>query len=309
MTKKLATLAVILGSGIAIILWFLSAPDMLDAKQLAALPDGDVVNGETMFWAGGCASCHAAPKAKGDEKLVLGGGLELKTTFGIFRMPNISPDVENGIGGWSKAEFANAMLKGIAPDITHYFPSFPYTSYARMTGKDVVDLWAYMKTLPKSANKVADHDISFPFNIRRAVGLWKWLYFRPQKVSQIANATPEILRGQYLVEGPLHCGTCHTPRNLIGGIDYSRWLAGSRSPDGKTTIPNITSDKTGIGDWSREDIAFSLESGFKPDYDSFSSNMVDIQENVARLPAADRAAIAAYLKAVPAIEKIAAKKR
>lgn len=309
MIKKLAILCVVFGVIVAGFLWFLSAPELLDPKRLATLLDGDIANGKTMFWAGGCASCHAAPKAKGEAKLQLAGGLELKTPFGTFRAPNISPDNENGIGGWSNADFANAMLKGITPNGSHYFPAFPYTSYARMNEKDVIDLWAFMKTLPQSPNKVADHDVPFPFNIRRAVGLWKWLYFKPESVVKLANASPQILRGQYLVEGPGHCSECHTPRNLIGGYDFSRWLAGGPSPEGNEFIPNITPHKTGIGDWAESDIAYSLESGFTPSFDTFGSSMVDVQENMAELSADDRNAIAAYMKAIPAIESIKKKKK
>ncbi len=308
--KKLAILAVILGVGGAIFLWILSAPAVLSNVELAALPDGDISNGKTMFWAGGCASCHAVPKSKGDARLKLAGGLELKTPFGIFRAPNMSPDKTDGIGGWSKKDFANAMLKGVAPDGSHYFPAFPYTSYARMTGKDVMDLWTFLQVLPPVANRVAGHDVPFPFNIRRALGLWKWLYFKSGNILQLADATPEIERGQYLVEGPGHCGECHTPRNLIGGFDLSRWLAGGiapeggKGPKGNEIIPNITPHKTGIGGWTKEDIAYSLESGFTPEYDTFGSSMVDVQENIAELPKKDRDAIAAYLKAIPAVESI-----
>ena len=309
MIKKLAKIAVVLGVIIAGFLWFLSAPAMLDAERVAGLPDGDVANGKTMFWAGGCASCHAAPKSKGEAKLQLVGGLGLKTPFGTFRAPNISPDENNGIGSWSKGDFANAMLKGVTPNGSHYFPAFPYTSYARMTDKDVMDLWAFLKTLPKMSNKVADHDVPFPFNIRRTLGLWKVLFFRPEPVMTIANASPEVLRGQYLVDGPGHCSECHTPRNLIGGYDYSRWLAGGPAPEGNEVIPNITPHKTGIGEWEESDIAYALESGFTPSFDSFGSSMVDVQENMAELPAKDRDAIAAYLKAIPAIKSIKKKKK
>ncbi len=309
MLKKLAILAVGLGVIVAGFLWFLSAPSVLEADRLAKLPDGDVANGEIMFWTGGCASCHAAPKSKGEAKLQLVGGLGLKTPFGTFRAPNISPDETNGIGGWSKGDFANAMLKGVSPNGSHYFPAFPYTSYARMTDKDVMDLWAFIKTLPKSSNKVAEHDVPFPFNIRRVQGLWKILFFKPEPVMTIANASPEVLRGQYLVDGPGHCSECHTPRNLIGGYDYSRWLAGGPAPEGDEFIPNITPHKTGIGEWEESDIAYALESGFTPSFDSFGSSMVDVQENMAKIPAKDRAAIAAYLKAIPAIETIKKKKK
>lgn len=304
MIKKLAKICVVLGIIVAGFLWFLSAPSVLDAERVSSLPDGDVVAGKVMFWAGGCASCHTAPKSTGEAKLQLVGGLELKTPFGIFRAPNISPDENNGIGGWSKADFANAMLNGVTPDGSHYFPAFPYTSYGRMTDKDVMDLWAFLKTLPKMPNKVADHDVPFPFNIRRALGLWKWLYFKPEKVIEIADATPQVIRGQYLVEGPGHCSECHTPRNLIGGFDFSRWLAGGKAPEGDEFIPNITSHATGLGDWSATDIAYSLETGFTPEFDSFGSSMVDVQENMAELPATDREAIAAYLKAIPAIASL-----
>jgi mono/diheme cytochrome c family protein len=301
--KKLAILIILFGVIIAGILWILSAPELRDLSTNGPLPAGDAANGKRIFWVGGCASCHAAPKAKNDARFVLGGGLELKTPFGIFRVPNISPDRKNGIGNWSNRDFAHAMLSGISPENAHYFPAFPYTSYARMTLPDVMDLWAFLKTLPPVSNKVADHDVPFPFNIRRAVGLWKWLYFRPEKVLALNNPTPQVVRGQYLVEGPGHCGECHTPRNMLGGFDYARWLAGGKAPEGKEFIPNITPHKTGIGTWSAEDIVYSLESGFKPDYDSFGSSMVDVQENMAELPAKDRMAIAAYLKAVPSVRK------
>ncbi len=307
--KKLAILVAVAGIGVAVFLWILSAPDTLDKVRLASLPDGNAEDGRIMFWAGGCSSCHAAPKSKGDARFALGGGLELKTPFGVFRVPNISPSKQNGLGNWSKSDFANAMLKGITPESAHYFPAFPYTSYARMSDQDIMDLWAYLKTLPVVSNKVADHDVPFPFNIRRAGGLWKWLYFKPGKVLEINNASPQVSRGQYLVEGPGHCGECHTPRNMIGGFDYSRWLAGGPAPDGKEFIPNITPHKTGIGSWSKQDIAYSLESGFTPEFDTFGSSMVEVQENMAKLPAKDREAIAAYLKVVPAVEKVSVKKQ
>ncbi len=299
--KKLATLIAVAGIGITVFLWILSAPETLDEARLAGLPDGDAKQGRIMFWAGGCASCHAAPNSKGEARLSLGGGLELKTPFGVFRAPNISPHQQHGLGNWSKVDFANAMLTGITPDGAHYFPAFPYTSYVRMSDRDIMDLWAYLKTLPAVSNKAANHDVPFPFNIRRLVGLWKWLYFKPGKVLEIENPSLEVARGQYLVEGPGHCGECHTPRNLIGGIDYDRWLAGGPAPEGKEFIPNITPHKTGISDWSKDEIAYSLESGFTPEFDTFGSSMVDVQENMAELPAGDRAAIAAYLKAVPAV--------
>ena len=134
----------------------------------------NLANGKTMFHAGGCASCHATPEQ--DDKTRLGGGLALKSPFGTFYVPNISPDPNDGIGGWNEAQFVTAMTKGTSPDGRHYYPAFPYTSYQRMRIDDLRDLFAFLKTLPAVQGKVRDHDLPFPFNIRRTLGGWKLLF-------------------------------------------------------------------------------------------------------------------------------------
>ena len=288
----------VLGAAVA---WILSAPRPLDADQLANLPTGSATAGEQVFYAGGCASCHAAPKAEGDDKLKLAGGHEFATPFGTFVAPNISPDATAGIGSWSLAEFANAMKRGIRPDGVHYYPAFPYPSYSRMTDQDVADLWAYMATLPKVAEAAPDHQVPFPFNIRRTLGFWKLLYLKPEMVVDVPADDPVLLRGRYLVEALGHCAACHTPRNILGGPDLGSWMAGGAAPEGQGRIPNITPHPDGIGDWSLTDIVYSLETGFTPEFDSFGSTMADVQLNMAQLPEADRQAIAAYLKHIPGI--------
>ncbi|MGH7002922.1 MAG: c-type cytochrome, partial [Alphaproteobacteria bacterium] len=253
-------------------LWLLSAPSHVDAARLAAVAPGDAGRGQAIFWQGGCASCHAAPGAKDDARLVLAGGVELVTGFGTFVAPNISPSPQ-GIGDWSFADLANAMMQGVSPDGRHYYPAFPYTSYARMRLEDIADLHAFLKTLPPSDHVAGPHRLKFPFTLRRGLGLWKRLYLSDAPVLTIADASDTIERGQYLVEGPGHCGECHTPRNAIGGADKSLWLAGAAAPEGKGVIPNITGGEGGIGDWSAQDIAYALESGFTPDFDSLGGSM------------------------------------
>jgi mono/diheme cytochrome c family protein len=278
----------------------LTEPKKLDAATLADLGAGDVARGERIFWAGGCTSCHARPKSEGDARLELAGGLELKTPFGTFVPPNISPDPQSGIGNWSVEDFANAMMRGVAPDGSHLYPSFPYTSYARMNPADVADLYAFMKTLPPVAGKAADHRLSFPFNVRRGLGLWKLLYLNDEPVVALADDAPENVRlGRDLVEGPGHCGECHTPRDSIGGTDKTRWLSGAVAAEGEGVVPNVTPGEGGIGDWSESDMTSFFETGFTPDFDSVGGSMVEVQRNLARLRPEDRAAIAAYLKAVP----------
>lgn len=294
----LALLVLALAAGAAG--WVLSAPRRADPETLAGLRPGDAAKGAQVFNAGGCASCHAAPGSKGEARLLLAGGTRLATQFGTFVAPNISPDPRDGIGAWTDEDLVNAVQHGVSPGGGHYYPAFPYTSYARMDPQDVIDLHAYLKTLPAVKGKAPASEVSFPFSIRRGLGLWKLLYLNPEPVVALAADAPEPLkRGRYLVEGPGHCGECHTPRDAIGGLKKDQWLAGAVAAEGKGTVPNITGGEGGIGDWSESDIATLLESGFTPDFDSVGGAMADVVENTAKLTPEDRAAMAAYLKAVP----------
>ena len=291
------------GLGIGVFL-ILSMTRPIGPDQLPE-PHPDLASGERIFWAGGCVSCHAAPGARDDDVLRLSGGKELRTPFGTFRSPNISPDPVHGIGAWTLLEFVNAMVKGISPEGHHYYPAFPYTAYQHMAIEDIIDLKAFLDTLPASDNDVASHTLNFPYSIRRGIGLWKLLYASHENFQPRVKQVTPLEIGRYLVEGPGHCGACHTPHDLFGGEISSRFLAGGRSlelpddPDGKVEwIPNITPHKDGLGGWSERDISYALESGFDPDFDTFGGSMVAVQENLARLSAADRQAIAVYLKSV-----------
>ncbi|TIS59751.1 MAG: c-type cytochrome [Mesorhizobium sp.] len=298
--KKLVGAALVLGGVGAVAGWFLSAPVGLDAETLAQLGPGDAARGKRIFSAGGCTSCHAKPGSKGDARLELAGGLELKTPFGTFVPPNISQDAKDGIGAWTVEDLANAMLKGVSPAGEHFYPAFPYTSYAHMKSADIADLYAFLKTLPAVAGKAPGHKLGFPFNIRRGIGLWKRLYLSSEPVIAFPDGTPDpVTAGRYLVEGPGHCGECHTPRAFTGGTKKSEWLAGAAATEGKGIVPNITPGEGGLSDWSQADIANYLETGFTPDFDTVGGAMVDVQRNMAELAADDRAAIAAYLKAIP----------
>ncbi|MBB5537326.1 c-type cytochrome [Rhizobium giardinii] len=300
--RKLVSAVVLFGATAGGVAWFLTKPEPWPAAHWEGLGEPDLANGERVFWAGGCTSCHAAPKTEGDARLVLSGGLPLKSPFGTFHVPNISPDESAGIGSWTLAEFGTAMTRGAGRNGEHLYPSFPYGSYARLTSKDVNDLWGFLKTLPKSTNVAPPHDLRFPYNIRLVLGGWKLLFFTDKPRVTVDTGNPKLARGQYLVEGPGHCGECHTPRNTLGGFEADRWLAGAPNPEGEGRIPNITPGSKSIGAWSESDIVTYLETGFTPDFDSVGGSMVEVQKNLARLPAGDREAIAAYLKAVPARE-------
>jgi mono/diheme cytochrome c family protein len=268
----------------------------------------NIKNGEYIFYAAGCASCHAAPatdkcdtpRTKEDLKLV--GGRCLKTEFGTFYVPNITPDKETGIGKWSQDDFINAMTKGVAPDGSNLYPAFPYASYQRMKREDIIDLKAFLDTLPAVASKVPEHELSFPYSIRAGLSVWKGLYLDGKTFEPDAGKSAPLNRGAYLVTALGHCGECHTPRTTLGGMDQSKWLAGAPDPEGKDRIPNLTPDpETGLGKWSEKDIAYALESGITPSGDSMGGTMRKVQENMAKLTKEDREAIAVYLKSVPPV--------
>ncbi len=276
--------------------WWLTAPDPLPEGATAGLT-GDPAHGEQVFHAAGCASCHMAPGATGEAQLLLSGGQAFPSPFGTFKAPNISPS-EAGIGGWTLAQFADAVLRGVSPEGQHYYPAFPYTSFVRMEMQDVADLKAFMDGLPPDATPNQPHEVGFPFNIRRSLGGWKLLFFRDDWVLT-GNLTPDQTRGRYIAEALAHCGECHTPRNALGGPERARWLAGGPNPAGQGRIPNITPTKLG---WSEAEIVEYLTTGFTPDYDSAGGHMAHVVENMSRLPETDRQAVAVYLKAVPPAE-------
>ncbi|HKA78856.1 MAG TPA: cytochrome c [Xanthobacteraceae bacterium] len=298
MLRKLLILVVVLAVVGAAIFWLVTMPATVSASALGPHTP-DLGNGKTMFYAGGCAACHATPNQ--EDKTRLGGGLPLKTIFGTFYPPNISSDPKDGIGGWSEANFVTAMWKGTSPDGSHYYPVFPYTSYQQMKLEDVRDLFAYLKTLPAIAGKVQDHDLPIHFRIRRTLGGWKFLFLDGQAFKPDSSKSAQWNRGAYLANAPSHCAECHSPRNLLGGIIASQRFAGGPDAEGGDGwVPNIT--QKGIGDYSERDIERVLETGDMPSGDSVGGAMGKVVGNISQLAAADRAAIAAYIKSLPPVE-------
>lgn len=297
MLRKLVILALVAGVIALAVFWFVTIPATVPASALGA-HQPNLENGRTMFHAGGCASCHATPGQ--DDRTKLGGGLGLKSPFGTFYVPNISPDPKDGIGAWTEAQFVTAMLKGTSPDGEHYFPAFPYTSYRMMGVSDLRDMLAHIKTLPAVQGQVRDHDVNFPFNIRRTLGGWKLLFLGSDTFRPDASKTAQWNRGAYLVNGPGHCAECHSPRNILGGIDSGKRFAGGPNPEGEGWVPNITQAR--LKDWSEKDIAYLLESGNLPDGDSVGGSMTPVIRNTSQLSDEDRMAMAIYLKSLAPVE-------
>jgi mono/diheme cytochrome c family protein len=294
--KLLIAAAGILAIGFAAF-WIITAPASVPASALPPRTP-DLENGKVMFYAGGCASCHASTGQRDATRL--GGGLALESRFGTFYAPNISPDRDDGIGRWNEADFITALWKGTSPQGQHYYPAFPYTSYQRIALDDARDLFAYLRTLPAVAGKAPPHQVPFPLNWRRLLGGWKFLFLDGQPFRPDPSKSAQWNRGAYLVNGPGHCAECHSPRNLLGGIEAGMRFAGGLDIEGKGWVPNIT--QKGLADYSEKDIAYLLETGQTPDGDSVGGAMTAVIRNTSQLPAADREAMAVYLKSLAPVD-------
>src|ERR1700687_569219 len=284
------------GAAFGVYWWLTGTPMVLAGTAAASQPH--FANGQTPSNAGGCSSCHAVPGQP--DRTRLGGGLAIPSPFGTFYAPNISPDPVDGIGRWSEAAFGRAVTQGISPAGFHYFPAFPYTSYGHARVSDIRDLFAYLRTLEPVSGKVRDHDVPFPFNIRRNVGIWKWLFVDGKPFVPDATRSAQWNRGAYLVNSLGHCAECHSPRNFLGGIITAQRFAGGPNPEGEGWVPNIT--QKGLGKWSENDIADFLETGDLPDGDSAGGAMVRVIKNTSQLNPEDRAAIADYIKSLPPVD-------
>lgn len=258
---------------------------------------GDARRGEYLSMAAGCLGCHTEAK---EGAVPYTGGRELKTPFGTFYGPNITPHQSAGIGRWTEADFMRAIREGVRPDGAHYFPAFPYPSFTRIVDADLRDLWAYLRSLPPNPRANRAHDLKFPFGWRFLVTGWKWLFFTPGAITADPGRGAQINRGAYLVQALGHCGECHTPRNLLGGPSRDRFLAGTRKgPDGKSA-PNLT--PTRLKKWSDAELRTLLQTGFTPDGDVVAETMGEVINNTTgKITPGDLAAVIAYLRSLPAL--------
>jgi mono/diheme cytochrome c family protein len=301
--RRLLILAGLLGALGLAGYFVLTAPSTWSAlrptRDVADSRPPDLTNGQLLFYAGSCGTCHASPNQNDETRL--GGGVALTSGFGTFYMPNISSDKADGIGGWTTAQFIGAMREGVSAHGENEYPAFPYTSMQRMTANDLRDLLAFIKTLPDVAGKARDHDLKFPFTMRRGVGLWKLVFLDGEPLVADPKRSPAWNRGKYLVEGVAHCAECHSPRNPAGAIISDKRFSGAPDPEGHGYVPNITQDDSGIGYWSQREISDYLSTGLTPINTQAGESMAGVVANLAHLPADDRAAMAEYIKTLPAI--------
>ncbi len=254
---------------------------------------GDAYRGAYLARSSGCITCHTNAATGG---AALAGGAPLDTPFGSFVPPNITPDPVHGIGDWTLDQFAVALRQGVRPDGKPYYPAFPYEFYADLSDQEVADLWAAFQTMPAVPVAAAESDVSFPFNLRWGLKLWRAAYMSPVKISPVLGQSPAWNRGQQLVTGPAHCAACHTGRNMLGGLKESAALAGNDNlPGGSKAPPILAADLVTTG-WTVTNMAYALRTGVMPDGDVFGGSMAEVvHAGTSFLDDSDREAIAMYL--------------
>ena len=255
----------------------------------------DAKRGEYLSKAAGCLGCHTEEKK---DASAYAGGRALKTPFGTFYGPNITPHKEAGIGAWSEADFVRAIREGRRPDGANLFPAFPYPSFTKMSDADLRDLWAYLRSLPANATPSRPHELGFFFRWRFVVSIWKWFFFTPGALVADTTKSEVLNRGAYLVQALGHCGECHTPRNFLGGAKKDRFLAGAKL--GETAVPNIT--PTRLKKVSDGELKEVLQTAMTSDGDVLAESMAEVVRNTtSQLSVPDLDAMIAYLRILPAL--------
>jgi mono/diheme cytochrome c family protein len=251
---------------------------------------GLVERGRYLSVLGDCAGCHTAP-----DGVSFAGGLALDTPFGKLVAPNITPDRETGIGNMTDDEFVAALQEGRGHNGRRLYPAMPYPAYTKMSEDDVRAMRSYFRTLEPVHNEVVSNQLPFPFNIRLVMVAWNWLNFSPGRYQPNPQKSAEWNRGAYIVEGPAHCGTCHTPKTLLGGDKTATPLAGATLQG--WFAPNITTDNhKGVGGWSKDDLVHYLRTGANS-FTLASGPMSEaITHSTSQMTDEDIAAIATYLK-------------
>lgn len=267
--------------------WPIGEPERL------GMLEGDAYRGAYLARASGCVSCHTNNEAGGTA---LAGGAPLGTPFGTFVPPNITPDPEHGIGRWTMDQFAVAVRQGVRPDGKAYYPAFTYQFYANFSDQDIADLWAALRTVPPVAKAAPEHDVSFPFNLRFGLKLWRALFLDDEVLTPVLGRTEAWNRGQQLVNGAAHCAACHSGRNLLGGIKESEALAGNDRLPGGNVAPSIRAEDLVAAGWTVDNLAYALRTGMLPNGDVFGGSMAEVvQYGTLFLDEEDRIAIATYL--------------
>jgi mono/diheme cytochrome c family protein len=284
---------------LAVLLWVAAAMSSGDlAPGIAAAhaqgATGAMPKGEYLARAGDCIACHTA---RGGEPFV--GGLAMATPFGTLYTPNITPDLDTGIGKWSAEDFWNALHNGRSRDGSLLYPAFPYTSYTRVTRADSDEIFKYLKSLKPVRKRNMPHQLKFPYNQRNLLYGWRALYFDEGVYANRADESAEWNRGAYLVQGLGHCDACHTSRNFLGATVKGKQFAGGLIPLQDWYAPSLTANReAGLGQWDIDDVVALLRTGISRRGAVFGPMAQVVHDSLQYLSVEDTRAMAVYLKSI-----------
>lgn len=268
------------------------------AFPLDALAQGgsfsQIERGRYLATASDCVGCHTDFENDGEP---YAGGRELGTPFGVIYSPNITFDDETGLGLWTRDDFYRALHEGISREGHNLYPAFPYPYFTLMPREDVDAVYDYLRSLEPVRSETPEPEFPFPMNVREAVIAWNVLYFEQGEFVPDPEQPDEWNRGRYLVDGPAHCGACHTGKNIAGADVESEYLRGGILED--WLAPNIRGGENGgISHWSEEEIVDFLATG----RNAHTAAMIRMGEVVVlstqHLETEDLGAIATYLKSL-----------
>jgi len=266
------------------------------ASEMAATPE----QGRYLVAAGNCVSCHTRPGGT-----PFAGGLPFSTPVGVIYSTNITPDVQTGIGSWTAADLRRAMQHGVARNGDHLFPAFPYTAFTKVSDADIQAIYAYLRTLPAVSYRPPGNGL--PFAMRWPMVLWNRLFFKPGRFGINLTQSAEWNRGAYLVAGLGHCGSCHTPRNLLLAEQSERAYHGGvlQAPvtdkqERRWSAVDLTNSARGLGAWSVAELAQYFQTGVSARAGAFGPMNDVIVNSLKLLAPEDLHAMAVYLKSLPA---------
>tara|TARA_B100001765_G_scaffold210470_1_gene171779 strand:+ start:367 stop:1563 length:1197 start_codon:yes stop_codon:yes gene_type:complete len=263
-----------------------------------------IERGKYLALAGNCASCHTTENGE-----FMAGGLPFETPFGKIYSTNITPDSGTGIGNWTGEQFLDSMRRGVRPNGEHLYPVFPYTAFTKITNEDVAALFAYLKSIPAIRQETKENEVSFPFNQRWLMSVWKMVYFDERVYETDKSKSAEWNRGAYLVNALAHCSACHSPRNLLGAENSDMAMTGGvffdKVPSGSVrpwSSPNLTSAPSGLGLWVHEEVTAYLRTGRNSFVETFGPMNEVIMNSTRNLNDGDVNAMVVYLKSLPSKE-------
>ncbi len=232
---------------------------------------GDPKRGAYLARLSGCVACHTERNSP-----AFSGGPALSSRFGDFFAPNITPHPQYGIGNWTFPQFVRAVRQGVSPAEKPYYPSFPYEFYTTLTDRDLADLWAALRALPAVETPSRQHSVGFPFNVRDGLKLWRSMFEKPAAYAPRPDKSQAWNRGRYIVEGAAHCGACHTPRNLVGGLSTDAGLEGDPAMMDGGKSPPITTAALLHRGYTKESLIAALRTGVLPDGDAVGGSMFEV---------------------------------